>query len=220
MTKFNAKFAELNGSKKGYRTLTRTATRHADGTATVGMYGRAHLLVAAPAGLGAEWLLHGPADGTAATPAPVKPLPAPTPAALATLSAAIIREAAGIYCGLSPENLSCDGEASRSWVRRQRSKLLADLRRLEKKAGRPISESEAFGSKPYEGERSATQPSAYASEALAKWSKGDRVRFTGRRGAVVVGTVMRVNTKTVSVKPDGERGSRYWRVGPSLLKAA
>jgi hypothetical protein len=44
-----------------------------------------------------------------------------------------------------------------------------------------------------------------------------RVVFDGPKGRVV-GTVMRVNTKTISVRPD--KGEKYFRVPPSLLQKA
>ena len=41
--------------------------------------------------------------------------------------------------------------------------------------------------------------------------------FVGRAGKKIVGTVIRVSTKTCSVDPDDKRVP-YWRVPPSMLK--
>lgn len=51
------------------------------------------------------------------------------------------------------------------------------------------------------------------------WRKGDRVTFTGN-GRTVVGTIIRVSSKTCSVQPDGEVEGRYWRVSPAFLRPA
>ncbi len=60
-----------------------------------------------------------------------------TPAQLLTK----IRDA---YCGLSPENLHCDGEAPLSYVRAKYAELQRELRACFKALGREVSESEAF----------------------------------------------------------------------------
>lgn len=44
-------------------------------------------------------------------------------------------EFSSIVCQMSPENLSCDGEASVHYQRNRYADLLADWRVLEKKAG-------------------------------------------------------------------------------------
>lgn len=49
----------------------------------------------------------------------------------------------GIYCQLSPENLACDGELSRSAVRRREATLNRQLRACFKELGRRVSEGEA-----------------------------------------------------------------------------
>jgi len=46
--------------------------------------------------------------------------------------------------------------------------------------------------------------------------RGARVKFTGRRGVVVTGTVEKVNRKTVTVRAEG---GGLWRVAGSLLEA-
>ena len=51
----------------------------------------------------------------------------------------------GLACQLSPENLSCDGEASLSDVRRRRESIMQQWRNLENRAGRKVSENEAWG---------------------------------------------------------------------------
>lgn len=55
------------------------------------------------------------------------------------------------------------------------------------------------------------------SQAAAQFHIGDRVKFTNKGGIPVTGTVIGVNTKTVSVDSDSYG---KWRVSPSLLKAA
>ena len=52
-------------------------------------------------------------------------------------------------------------------------------------------------------------------QAIRSFSVGDRVQFTNRSGTTVVGTVDKVNPKTVGVAPDN-RG-RKWRVPPTML---
>lgn len=56
------------------------------------------------------------------------------------------------YSGLSPENLSCDGEASITHIRTTRAKLERQLRGLQSAYGRQVSEEEAYG---WSGSKSA-----------------------------------------------------------------
>ena len=56
----------------------------------------------------------------------------------------IMREVAGIYCDLSPENLTCDGEASPAWVRSRSRQLNARLAACFKELGRRVDESECY----------------------------------------------------------------------------
>lgn len=49
------------------------------------------------------------------------------------------------------------------------------------------------------------------------FAKGDRVWFVGKGSKKIVGTVIRVSKKTISVEPDDGR-TRYWRVPPSMLR--
>ncbi len=50
--------------------------------------------------------------------------------------------------------------------------------------------------------------------SMARFNLGDRVSFQPECGHVVVGTVVRLNQKSVTVV-NGE--GHHWRVGPSLL---
>jgi len=49
-----------------------------------------------------------------------------------------------LACRLSPENLSCDGELSRSEVNRRWKALTAQWKALERQAGREVDESELY----------------------------------------------------------------------------
>lgn len=75
------------------------------------------------------------ADGVAATPEPPKPKRAED---------VVMNEIRGIYCQLSPENLTCDGELSRTAVRRRSAALNRALRACFQELGRRVSESEAY----------------------------------------------------------------------------
>ena len=66
-------------------------------------------------------------------------------AAVEGLTPEIKRAFVGLACGLSPENLSCDGEASTAHIRRVRAGINAEWRALEARAGRKVSESDAWG---------------------------------------------------------------------------
>jgi len=59
--------------------------------------------------------------------------------------AEVKREILGLYCQLSPENLSCDGELSYAQVRRRASALNARLKACFRELGREVSEEEAYG---------------------------------------------------------------------------
>lgn len=56
----------------------------------------------------------------------------------------IVREISNCWCGLSPENLSCDGEASAAYVRKMTKTLTTKLKALFKELGREIDEIEAY----------------------------------------------------------------------------
>jgi hypothetical protein len=51
-----------------------------------------------------------------------------------------------VYCELSPENLTCDGELSRAQVNARYRALMDAIKYLNKVAGTEISEEEAFRS--------------------------------------------------------------------------
>jgi hypothetical protein len=59
--------------------------------------------------------------------------------------AEILVEIRRIYAGLSPENLHCDGEISRSAAARRGAALNKRLRECFMELGRKVSEGEAFG---------------------------------------------------------------------------
>jgi len=128
----------------------------------------------------------------------------------------------GVYCGLSPENLTCDGECSRSQVARRSAELRRALKALFIELGREVTESESYGQKAYPGETTPVSRgrSTYAPAKSSGFKVGDKVTFQAK-GQTVVGYVKRVSQKTLSVLPLGETNpNRYWRVSPSLLKAA
>jgi len=84
--------------------------------------------------------------GTAEVPAKptlVPPLSAATSAARRP-DAQIMGEFLGIYCAMSPENLSCDGELSRAQVQARYASLKARLKALAAEFGRMVSEDEAY----------------------------------------------------------------------------
>ena len=56
----------------------------------------------------------------------------------------LMREISGCYNGLSPENLSCDGEASITSIRRRGAALRRQLREAEKQLGRKVSEWDCY----------------------------------------------------------------------------
>lgn len=56
----------------------------------------------------------------------------------------ILSEINGIYCQLSPENLSCDGELSRNQITIRYRALQSKLQALFTKLGRTVSEGESF----------------------------------------------------------------------------
>jgi hypothetical protein len=60
--------------------------------------------------------------------------------------------------------------------------------------------------------RSIRQGRCY--QDMAQFNLGDAVCFTPEYGHVVVGTVVRLNQKTVTV---AAKDGHQWRVGPSLL---
>jgi len=80
-----------------------------------------------------------PADGSAV------PAPVPMGPDYGKLSEAeILAKVEGIYCQLSPENLTCDGELSRSQVAARYGALRRQLAALFKALGRTVSEDEVY----------------------------------------------------------------------------
>jgi hypothetical protein len=57
----------------------------------------------------------------------------------------IIKDLRDVECGLSPENLHCDGEISRAQANRKRIKLEARQRALIKELGREPTYTELWG---------------------------------------------------------------------------
>lgn len=56
----------------------------------------------------------------------------------------IMADIVGVYNCLSPENLSCDGELSRTQINRRYGNLKGDLRRLFAELGRSVTEEQAY----------------------------------------------------------------------------
>jgi hypothetical protein len=143
-------------------------------------------------------------------------------AAAKRIDVEVMEQIQGVYCGLSPENISCDGESSRAQVVRLGARLRRALKALFVELGREVTESEAYGIKPYAGETTPVtrNRSAYAPATACGFRVGDKVAFDAK-GQTVVGYVTRVSQKTLSVLPVGETNPRaYWRVSPRLLWAA
>ncbi len=57
---------------------------------------------------------------------------------------AIVKDISDCWCGLSPENLSCDGEAPVAYVQNMTLKLTTKLKALFKEIGRHVGEIEAY----------------------------------------------------------------------------
>ncbi len=58
--------------------------------------------------------------------------------------AEIMSDILEVYNGLSPENLSCDGMASNTEIKKRSKVLFTELARLEAELGRKVSDSEAY----------------------------------------------------------------------------
>ncbi len=69
---------------------------------------------------------------------------APAAPKAARPEAHILREIQNCYCSLSPENLYCDGERSRTAAQRVARTLNAQLKTLFKELGRTVTEDEAY----------------------------------------------------------------------------
>lgn len=117
-------------------------------------------------GVGAVWTvpysLMRPADqdakpGVYHAPPPPAPKPPLTYNSFAGEDNLILEAIVGVHNHLSPENLSCDGEASLSHIRRMQSELGRKLRGLQAALGREVDEGEAYewleSKRKYEAER-------------------------------------------------------------------
>jgi hypothetical protein len=51
---------------------------------------------------------------------------------------------AGLLNDLSPENISCDGEASMAQIKKQRARIIKEWGNLERELGRTVTEDEAY----------------------------------------------------------------------------
>ncbi len=49
-----------------------------------------------------------------------------------------------LACQLSPENISCDGEASQRHIQQTRKRIMQEWAALEKKVGRKVTENEVW----------------------------------------------------------------------------
>jgi hypothetical protein len=68
----------------------------------------------------------------------------PEPMRPARPEAEVMRDIVGCYGGLSPENLTCDGELRGSAVARRAAAIRARLRACFRELGRHVSEDEAY----------------------------------------------------------------------------
>lgn len=85
-----------------------------------------------------------PADSGRPAQVTRKVAPASGPDYSGLSKAQLLNRIQSIYCQLSPENLSCDGELSRTQVLRRHAQLQRDLKACFKAFG-PVPESEACG---------------------------------------------------------------------------
>ena len=101
--------------------------------------------------VGSTWVVHyealTPADSTAKPGAVPPPAPKPplTYNPFAHIENLILEARVSVYSGLSPENLSCDGEASMSHIRNTRRELERQLKGLTYALGREVDEAEVYG---------------------------------------------------------------------------
>jgi hypothetical protein len=73
---------------------------------------------------------------------PVSAFPATTFTPVVGLTDSIKKEFDNLACRLSPENLHCDGEISRTEAGRRKAQIMREWRALEARAGRKVSEDE------------------------------------------------------------------------------
>lgn len=85
-----------------------------------------------------------PAEGSA-PPVLAKTAPAASVPPVRT-EAEVLTQIRQLYCSLSPENLNCDGEISRSQAARRATTFRDMLRGCFRELGRTVSEEEAFRS--------------------------------------------------------------------------
>lgn len=55
-----------------------------------------------------------------------------------------LEEFVGLACRLSPENLSCDGEASRAWINQKLRAIRKEWKALEKEHGVSLTEGQVW----------------------------------------------------------------------------
>ena len=58
---------------------------------------------------------------------------------------ALIDKIRDVHCGMSPENVSCDGECTRAETNRRMAKLQKELKALIKELGRTPTDEEIYG---------------------------------------------------------------------------
>lgn len=68
-----------------------------------------------------------------------------------------------------------------------------------------------------EGEARAARE-AERNATMNRFRPGDRVEFTARGGRLLVGSVLKVNRKTVSVQTDDQSSDQWWNVSPAVLR--
>ena len=62
----------------------------------------------------------------------------------AILEKEIMEKFVGLACRLSPENLSCDGEASRTYVNQKLKQIRKEWKALEKQLGKKMDEDDVW----------------------------------------------------------------------------
>lgn len=116
---------------------------------------------------------------------------------------------------LSPENLSCDGELGWKQVAAKRSRLIKQLRDAVNKLGGTLGDlPEYTQAEIHSYLRPRIRPN---NPECKKFTKGQRVEIR-HNGRVIPGTVIRVNGKTLSVRPD-DGSTRYYRATPGICFA-
>ena len=98
---------------------------------------------------------------------------------------------------------------------------MVDEREIEMKSAAQINAAILAGSFSAEEIRSISDAVSYKFKEMQRratimFAKGDKVKFETRSGEVIVGTVARINQKTVTVNTPNSQ----WKVSGSLLKRA